>query len=92
MILRQLGANGGVEMTPFHTECALTGDVRNRVRSKGSFLLQIDAKLFDPTFLNEKVGPDNFWLGLRIPRVLFSLARLYDSLTEPAINPSCFEA
>ena len=49
MILRQLGAKGGRD-DPFSYRVCLTGDACNRIRSKEDFLLQIDAKLSDPTF------------------------------------------
>ena len=76
MILRQLGANRGRDDPISHRVC-LTGEASNRIQGEEDFLLQIAAKLSDPTFRIEKVGPDNFWLGLLSSRVPFSLAQLY---------------
>ena len=77
---------------PLSHRAGQAGGVHNRIRSKESFLLQIDVKLFDPTFLDEKVELYNFWVGLWSSQVSFSLAPPYVSVTEPAINPSEFES
>ena len=57
--------------------------------ARKGFLLRIVAKLFGPTFCDEKVGLDNFRIGLRSSRVLFSLAQRPDSRQEKV---SCFES